>query len=348
MAFDFAVLGATGLQGRIVAKDLFANGYSVLLCGRDKSRVEDLLKKHKNKTGFEYIDANNTEGMAKTIKKSGADVVVNCIEDNEFFYLNIVKACIKSNVHCVDLGAEIPVERRMFALDGLLNRKKLTVITGCGSVPGVGNVMLGYAVPKFDSIHTIHQGYNWKSNINKFVVPFSIGTIMEEFTNPATVVKQGKFVKINPMDHMVYLYPRDIGKQKSWNEKHPEYFTFMHYYKNKGLKNVKCFAGFPKHSFDRINTLVELGFASKNPVKIKGIKVKPIEFLTEVLKRIKVPKGYKETENLWVKIYGKKNNKPKKMIIECVIHTLEGWEEDYTNIDTGMPCSIMAQMIKKG
>ena len=55
MRYDFAVFGATGLQGRIVAKDLFANRYSVLLCGRDKSRVEDLLKKHKGKTGFEFI-----------------------------------------------------------------------------------------------------------------------------------------------------------------------------------------------------------------------------------------------------------------------------------------------------
>ena len=43
--FDFVVLGATGMQGRIVTKDLLESGYSVLLCGRDKKRVEKILKK---------------------------------------------------------------------------------------------------------------------------------------------------------------------------------------------------------------------------------------------------------------------------------------------------------------
>lgn len=348
MKYDFAVFGATGLQGKIVAKDLFANGYSVLLCGRDKSRIEDLLKKHKGKTGFAYVEAHDVRHMTDVIKKSGSNVVVNCIEDNEFFLLNVLEACIKANAHCLDLGAEIPVARKMFAMNDFLKRKKLTLITGCGSVPGVGNVMLRHIAPRFDTIEKIHQGYNWKSNIPKFVVPFSIGTIIEEFTNPAIVVEHGKFVKISPMNHTVYLHPRAIGKQKSWNEKHPEYFTFMHYYKNKGLKEVKCFAGFPKHSFDRIRTLIELGFGDTNPVKIKGTEIMPIEYLTELLKRIKVPEGYKETENLWVHIYGKKDGKKKLIKMECVIHTLKGWEEDYTNIDTGMPCSIMAQMIKKG
>ena len=58
MIFDFIVLGATGMQGRIVSKDLFENGYSVLMCGRDKSRILHLLKKYK-KSSFRYVDIKN-------------------------------------------------------------------------------------------------------------------------------------------------------------------------------------------------------------------------------------------------------------------------------------------------
>ena len=130
--------------------------------------------------------------------------------------------------------------------------------------------------------------------------------------------------------------------------RHPETHTFYHYYKNKGVKNVRFYAGFPKHSFDRIKTLIELGLGSKEPVNYKGKMIRPVDFLTQVLKRIKVPEGYKETENLWVHIFGKKDGKKKEIKMECVINTLKGWEEDYTNIDTGMPISIIAQMIKKG
>ena len=34
--------------------------------------------------------------------------------------------------------------------------------------------------------------------------------------------------------------------------------------------------------------------------------------------------------------------------MECLVSTLTGWEDAGCNIDTGMPCSIMAQMIKTG
>ncbi len=47
MKYDFVVMGATGMQGRIVTKDLLKSGYSVLLCGRDESRVKDLLRNKK-------------------------------------------------------------------------------------------------------------------------------------------------------------------------------------------------------------------------------------------------------------------------------------------------------------
>ncbi|MEK6760814.1 MAG: saccharopine dehydrogenase C-terminal domain-containing protein [Nanoarchaeota archaeon] len=346
MKYDFAVFGATGLQGRIVAKDLLTNGYSVLLCGRDKSRVKYLLKKHKSKTGFAHLDVENIKGITDLIKKSGANVVVNCVLST--WNLNISRACINAGAHYLDLGSEIWLTKKQFSMNSELQKKGLTFMLGCGSVPGVGNVMLRHAAPKFDSIETIHSGYNWKSNMNKFVVPFSIEAIMEEFMDPAIIVKDGEFVKINPMNSMVYLYPREIGKQKSFSERHPENYTFFRYYGKMGLKNSKCFAGFPKHSFDRIKTLVELGFGSYRGINFHGVKIKPIEFLAEVLKGIRVPKGYKETENLWVHIWGKKDGKKKEIKMECVIHTLKGWEEDYTNIDTGMPCSIMAQMIKKG
>lgn len=73
--FDFVVLGATGMQGRIVIKDLFKNGYSVLLCGRDKKRVEKFLKKCHN-TGFEHIEMAQWERVARIIKKSKASVCV--------------------------------------------------------------------------------------------------------------------------------------------------------------------------------------------------------------------------------------------------------------------------------
>ncbi len=115
-----------------------------------------------------------------------------------------------------------------------------------------------------------------------------------------------------------------------------------------GLKNIRFYGGFPDHSFDKIITMIELGFGSWREIKVNGVKIAPAEFLTEVLKNIKFPEGYTEKENLWVDIRGSKNNKSKRILMECIVPTLKGWEDAGCNIDTGMPASIMAQMIKTG
>ena len=46
MKNDFIILGATGEQGSIAARDLFEQGFRVLLCGRNRKKIEKLLKKY--------------------------------------------------------------------------------------------------------------------------------------------------------------------------------------------------------------------------------------------------------------------------------------------------------------
>lgn len=344
MKFDFIVVGATGMQGRIVTRDLLESGYSVLLCGRDKSRVEHILKKHKKKTAFEYVDLSDVEATTRIIRYSGAKVLVNAAEGD--WNLNALLASIKAGVHSIDLGSDIPMLKKQLALNKTLKQKGLTHITGCGSVPGIGNVMLNYADGKFDRIDTVDVGFAWDSNIKKFFVPFSMESILEEFTMNAPYLHNHKTLRIKPTDSIVRVYHRAIGRESQFNVgHHPETYTFHKFCEKKGVKNIEFFAGFPDHSMKVFEVLVDLGFASKKPVHFKGMDIFPDEFLTEMLKKMKMPKGYTETENLWVLIKGKHAGKPREILMECVVLPLKGWEEAGCNIDTGMPASIIAQMI---
>jgi len=343
--YDFIVLGATGMQGKIASRDLLENGYSVLLCGRKKERAMPLLKKYKN-AGFEYVEMENISNVVKKIRNSGANIVLNCVEGD--WNLNALEACKQANVHCLDLGSEIWMTKEQLKLNGTLKRKNLIHITGCGSVPGIGNVMLAYAAKKLSKIKTIEVGFDWSSNIKKFVVPFSIQSIIEEFTDPAPILENGKFVKVTPMDTIVKKNIRKVGNQYCFIVRHPETYTFYHYFKDKGVKNIRFYAGFPKHSFDVIKSMIEVGFGRNKEITIKENKAKTLDFLTEVLKDLEFPKDYREKENLWVKIKGSGKGKNKTINMECIVHTLKGWEDAGSNIDTGMTISIMAQMIKKG
>lgn len=321
MGFDFVVLGATGMQGKIVSRDLLENGYSVLLCGRDKERLKKIISSHK-RAAFQYVEISDIARASKIIKKSGANVVINCIEGD--WNLNALHACIMADAHCLDLGSEIWMTKKQLLMNKILKEKELISITGCGSVPGIGNIMLRYASEKFDRINTIEVGFAWDSNIKKFVVPFSIQSIIEEFTDEASILENNRWKKEIPLQNIRESYHRTIGKEKEFFTRHPEPYTFYYYFKDKGLKNIRFYGGFPKHSFDRIIAIIELGFGSKKEINFRKIKIKPIEFLTETLKNIRYPKGYKEKENLWVDIHGQKNNKKKRILMECIVPTLKG------------------------
>lgn len=347
MKYDFVVLGALGMQGKIVCRDLLEKGYSVLLIDREKPLNKDFLKRYKYSSSFIRADVKSIEKTKKLIEKSGTNVVINCAEDD--INLHVLKACIEANVHSIDLGgSDIPMTKKQLNLDGVLKEKNLIHITGCGSVPGIGNVMLRHAAEKLDKIDTVEVGFAWDSNIKKFVVPFSIESITYEFTYPATVLENGRFIKKSPMTTIEEREHRVIGRQKCFLAAHQEPYTFYHFFRNKGLKNIRFYAGFPDHSFETVKTIIDLGLSKKKKIEFLKTKARPIDFLTAVLRRLAYPQGYKEMECLWLKVYGKKDGKEKSMEMECIAPTIDGWEDAGCNIDTGIPASIIAQMIKNG
>ena len=202
MKFDFIVFGATGMQGKIVSRDLLEYGYSVMLCGRDKSRVEHLLNKFK-KTDFRKIDVKDRKSMIDAISHSGANVLINCVEGD--WNDKILEVCIEAGIHSIDLGSDIPLTKIQLDMDGILKKKGLTHITGCGSVPGIGNVMLKYIDNDFEKVSYAEAGFAWDSNIKTFVVPFSIQSITEEFQHPADMIINHRHVTIKPLDSIIKI-----------------------------------------------------------------------------------------------------------------------------------------------
>ena len=346
MNYDFIILGALGMQGKIVCRDLLEKGYSVLLIDREKPLSRDLLNCYKRSSYFILADIKDTEKIQKIIRRSNANVVINCAEDD--INLKSLKMCIESNVHSIDLGSTISMTKEQLKLNHTLKEKNLTHITGCGSVPGIGNIMLRHASEKLDKINTIEVGFAWDSNIKEFVVPFSIESVAYEFTHQATILENGKFIKKSPMSTIEERNHKFIGNQKCFLAEHSEPYTFYHYFSSKGLENVRFYAGFPDHSFKTIKMFINLGLSESKKIEFKKTKIKPVDFLTAILRRLNIPKGYKERECLWLRVFGEKDGKEKLIEMECIAPTLDGWEDAGCNIDTGISASIIAQMIKKG
>ncbi|MDP1689129.1 MAG: saccharopine dehydrogenase C-terminal domain-containing protein [bacterium] len=343
MKYDFLILGV-GMQGKIAARDLLEHDNSVFLADLYKENASKILKYPK--TEFAIIDLSNIKETIELIKKVDPRVVLNCAEGD--WNLNVYKACLQTKKHVLDLGSDIPMTKKQFAMHKDFKKNDIVAITGCGSTPGINNIMLHHAHQLFDSVETIEVGFAWDSNIKKFVVPFSIQSIIEEFTDPAPLIENGKLIEVNPLDRIEERNFREIGKQKCFLVRHPETYTFNLFNKKLGLKNLRYYAGFPSHSADTIRTFIDSGLGNKTPIIIDGKKIVPVDVLTQVLKKLPFPDGYTEKENIWVHVWGKKNKKHHEILMECIVNTLPGWEDAGCNVDTGMPASIMAIMVKNG
>ena len=350
MKYDFAVIGANGMQGKIVSRDLLESGYSVLLCAKDDFGLDGLLE-HK-KSDFALTNLDEPDKTKRVLKKSGAKVIVNCaIAD---FNLLVTEMCLELGLNYVDLGSWESMIYSQLALNDKFKEKNITAIIGAGSTPGITNVMLRHLKPDFDFIHTVHVGFAWNSNIPEFVPPFSVDAIAYEFTTKAKVLENGKFVERNPRECPFQYEYKGVGKQTTWYTDHMEYFTFYEYLKDMGIKNIAVCSSFPDHSREVVLNLIKLGFTKyskpgqNQKIKINGTGIDPLDFTEEMLRRIPVPEGYKEKENLWLKVWGTKNGQEKFVEMDALAETLPGWEDATCNIDTGMPVSIMAQMIFGG
>ncbi len=344
MKYDFIIFGGTGQQGRICTRDLLESGYSVVIAGRDRETIKNILKN--KRASFVYVDLRDKDSIINAIKKSKADVVINCAE--LIYNIPIMKACLKTRKSCTDLGGLQKITVKQFKLDNEFRREGIINITGCGSTPGILNVITAHVIEELDSVDSISLGFAWNSNIKKFVVPYSIRSIFEEFSKPPVLLHNGKFVKSNRIRCMGKEKFKEVGEQTVYCIVHSEVYSFYKYFMKKGLKNIHYMAGFPEHSLKVIQMLMELGFDSYEPIEVSGVKIMPAEFTSQILKKINIPKGYKEIENLWARINGKKDGKEKRTEIDCIIKTVKGWEDAGSNVDTGRTISIMSQMLFRG
>lgn len=367
MTFDFVIIGATGEQGSIASRDLLESGYRVLLCGRHPDRLKKLLKN--KRAAFAKIDLHDVAATIKVLKKSGSRIALNCAE--LAWNLQAMEACLNANVHYLDLGGLQEMTIQQYKHDREWRTKNLIALLGCGSTPGIANVMAAYAVDQLDTVDHIDLGFAWDSNLKKFVLPYSFESIVYELTVPAIILENGRFKKIRACSLEEITEFMGVGQQATYCIVHSEVYTFHKYFKKKGLRSVHYKAGFPAHSHKVIEILMNLGFGSKKPLgnnvpsvdplrrffrkgtmplrfASSSAPVLPVDFTSRVLHELPHPKNYRETEDLWVKVYGQSGGKRRTVEMDCLVKPTPGWNEAGSNVDTGRTIAVMAQMMHRG
>lgn len=359
----FVVLGGYGEMGKITARDLAetAQNAEIIIAGRDHRKAQEyarelsmpnIVRQNENKIIGIKTDVSDLDALAGLLKD--ADVCINCTQYS--MNLDVMQACLKTKCHYLDLGGLFHMTLKQLKLHVKFKKAKLTAILGCGSTPGITNVMAGYGASKFDSIHEIkvrfagydHTKYKWH-----FVVPYSMYTVFDEFSDKPALFTKGHMKFIAPISlQEKEVFPEPIGEVKCFATLHSELATFPISFKDKGISECSFKLAFPEDFVHDVKFMIETGMSSKQPINIGGRTVVPLEVAVKELNRF-MPEhaGVKvnDLEYVRVSITGtvreKGKNKNAELIIDCLTHSNPKWNTPAGTIDTGVPPSIIAQMI---
>lgn len=278
-----AVIGA-GLMGRAAVYDLSrADGVSkVGVYDIDKKLASQVAKKYGTKiTKSGVLDAGSEKAAAKILKEY--DAAISCVTYKYNYGLS--KAAIKSRCHLVDLGGNNDMVRKQFSLYKEAKKKDVVIIPDCGLAPGMVSVLAADAVSKFDKVDSIKirvggLPQNPKPPLNYQMV-FSAEGLINEYWEPCVILKEGKKKIVEPMSDVESLAFDEIGQLEAFYTSGGT-STLPDTYKNKidflDYKTIR----YPGHC-EKFKTMLEIGLASRQAVKVDGKKVIPRELFKSVL-----------------------------------------------------------------
>ncbi len=362
------VIGA-GAQGSVIAKILAEDPEidKVVLADINTQLLQRVAKKIDNsKLSTERVDAGNRDDLAKVIK--GASVAVNATLTD--YNLPIFNSALKHGANYIDFAEDWPLRERF--LEQLENSDKwkkagLTAVKHQGITPGVTNVLARYAADHLDKVEEIHikSAWWWPSEEEKMVPTWSPGWSVEiallEWTADPIVYENGEYKTYPPFSGFEnHTFPEPMGSQTVCWVEHEEIVTLPHFI-GKGVKYVDI-----KMSPDIIaGILINLGFASTEPIEVKGAKVKPLDVLLKLTKPAieKIEEMGKTFEThklsgeevfscLAVQVIGEKAGKKVEeyVYLNTSISDMREWLRRYgtTNGFVPIPAAATAKMLAKG
>lgn len=350
------ILGA-GLQGNICCTDLCDKELSpgekeIVIADYDFDKASEVA----NKFGLKAVrlDVRDHDKLIEVIK--GADVVLNCVQYN--WNIDIMRACLEVKANYIDLGGLFHVTKKQLELDDEFKAAGLTAILGMGSTPGTMNVMAGYAASLLDTVDeakAICACGDFTKTDAVIGIPYSLLTVMEEHTMEPWILKDGELQPVPAgSGKEIIPFTEPIGPAEAFYCIHSEPVQFAKSFKDKGIKNASFKLSLPEEFEGAVRFLANLGFATEESIAVKGQEVNPLHTMVAVVNRYldrydgSNDGELNDCDVLRAVLTGTKDGIEKEITVECVIRTSEKWGFMAGALDTGVPPSIVAQMLCNG
>jgi len=267
------VLGA-GLVGRPMALDLANDAeYKVDVADANDER----LKKLKGNPAINTLrlDAGDEKKLKRTVQSY--DLIVNALPG--FLGYRVTKWVIESGINLVDISffPEDPEPLEKLAIE-----KNITAMIDCGVAPGMSYILAGFAHYQLIETQKIRIYVGGLPVIRnypfEYKAVFSPVDVIEEYTRPARYVKGGQIIVMPALSEAELIDFPNLGTLEAFNT---DGLRSM-------LKNIPCpdmvekTLRYPGH-ISKIQFLKDCGFFSEELIDYQGIKIRPLDFTSQIL-----------------------------------------------------------------
>jgi lysine 6-dehydrogenase len=347
VSYRYLVLGS-GRQGTAAAYDLCQqqDTESVVVADAMRERAENSSNRINRLTARnlavpQAIDVKDRNALITLLQK--ADVALSAVP--YYHNLEIAACAVEAQTSFCDLGGNTEIVFRELELNALAKQKGITIVPDCGMVPGLGTSMCAYAMSLVDEPDEV---FLWDGGIPKnpkppwnYILTFHFEGLVNEYFGTTEFLRDGKIVNVSCFqEYEVVDFPEPIGQLEAFTtaggtSTAPRTFLGkLKTYQNKTLRY--------KGHYQDWKTFNDAGLLETEPVMINGTKIRPRDFLQQMLEpQIRAKAGEEDVCIIRAKCIGKRN--------EAVVDLFDYYDPqtEFTSMErtTGFHLAIMARYI---
>ena len=341
------VIGA-GMMGSALAYDL-ANSdgvEKVILADVDYDRADSSAKAIGAHVQPVKLDVNCYDDLTYVMDR--ADVVCGATSYNHNLILS--KAAIETGKHFCDLGGNMDVAYAQIGLNDKAKAANVLILPNCGLAPGLAAILGAAGAKKFEKVDELHLRVGGlpqhpQPPLNYMLV-FSVEGLINEYLEQAEVIRDGEIKLVDSMADLEELeFPRPLGRVEAFNTS-GGISTLTKMFKGK-LKELDYKTIRYKGHCEKFKTLLDLGFASAEPLLVGNSVRTARELFQELLKK-KLPSTGPDLVLMRVWIKGTMNKEKRTLAYEMIDYFDEKTKISSMMRTTSFPTSIIAQMVFNG
>jgi len=343
----YTVFGA-GMMGSAVAYDLATRNPSteIILADIDLERARQAARAIARTVHPRKVDVNDKQDVSVAMR--GSSVVVSAVSYTVNYQLS--RAAIDEGVHLCDMGGNDDVVQKQLSLDAEAKARGVTIVPNCGLAPGCINILAMDGLKEFQEVDsvTLRVGglpQHPRPPLNYQLV-FSPEGLINEYVEKAVILHEGEIQLVDSLSGLEEIsFPEPFGTLEAFYTSGGA-SLLAHLLKGR-VKELNYKTIRYKGHCEKFKTLLELGFASDEPLMV-GTTVKTNrEFFIDLLRK-RLDFADKDVVLGRATIMGRTGSTKRTLAYEFIDYYDEPTKMTAMMRGTAFPTSITAQLLAQG